>query len=154
MENKSLITPEGELGWNQLFEARPFQDNPDLPKKFSVTVYFTGEEAKKFRAALFEIGKAAKLQDGVLKVNFSRPERMGPPKIIDKNKNELKDLGKFLIKGTKVKVIFSPFEYTGGTALRLEGLMLLEDHKSVSQSKNTTKAVDLSGVSPEFIIEF
>lgn len=123
---KALATLAADVGFNRLNEAKSYEDNPDNPKKFTIKLIFKGDDAKKMRDLLVELGKPARIKDGELAVNFSRGEHLGPPKLFNADGTEMVERPKFLPKGTKAKVMFTPYEFPAGVALRLEGVLVTE----------------------------
>lgn len=150
--SNTIYSPVGLVSFNNVVEAKSFKDDPTLPKKFSIKLIFEGEDAKKFRNALLEIGKPAKLVDGKLEVNFNRSEKQNAPKIFDKDGKAFSDFGKFIAKNSKARVAFTPYNYGAGTALILEAVKIEElASGSGGHSKST---VDVSSVDPAFLDAF
>lgn len=147
-----IYSPIGSVSFNNVVEPKSFKDDPNLPKKFTIKMVFEGEDAKKFRNALLELGRPAKLVDGKLEVNFNRPEKQKAPKIFNKDGKELEDFGPFLPKGTTARIAFRPFTYVGGVALMLEAIKVEELGASSSGMKKSE--VDVSGVDPAFLDAF
>lgn len=161
MAGNSMATPVSVIGFNSLTEPRAFKkDEPvsdENPAKYSVTMEFTGDTAKKVRQQLIDLGKSAvqlKIgKDGVLKVTFSRGEKSGAPRLVDAEGNELNPKPKFLPRNTLGKVLFTPFEYTafgGGVAFKLDAVMVTEMGEGGGQSgltpitRETAELVDPS----------
>lgn len=147
-----IYSPVGSVSFNNVVTPKSFKDDPNLPKKYTIKLIFEGEDAKKFRNALLELGKPAKLVDGKLEVNFNRSEKQKAPKIFDKDGKELSDFGAFLPKGTKARVAFVPYTYVGGTALILEAIKVEELGASAGSANKS--AVDVSGIDQAFLDAF
>lgn len=147
-----LATPVGKILFNRLEEPASFKDDPELPKKYTASVEFDGEAAKSLRLQLIELGKATKLVDGKLKVNFSRQEKAGRPVMVDKNKLDILDRPNFIPNGTDVRVSFMAREAPMGVYLVLEGVMVVGD---MAEQRPAQKSVTVTEVvSPEFLDVF
>lgn len=150
--SNTIYSPTGLSGFNNLVEPKSFKDDPTQPKKYTIKVTFSGEDAKKFRAALLELGKSARLEDGKLNVYFSRNEKQKAPKIFDKDGKEVSDFGSFIPKDSKIRVAFTPYNYGPGVSLILEAIKIEEMSSNSSGSKKSS--VDVSGVDPAFLDAF
>ncbi len=142
-----LVTPKGKVTFSQIEEARSFQDNPENPKKFTISVEFEGEDAKKLRLQLIEMGKVVKIIDDKLKITFSRAEKLGRPRLVDETKKEIIDRPAFITRGTEVKVAFIAREFPMGVALLLESVMIIgEMAPNARQNKGGAVKLDSTAV--------
>ena len=148
-EGTLVVTPVGKIGFNRLEEPKAWQDDPALPKKYNVTVFFEGEDAKTLRLQLIEMGKLIPLENGILKVTFNRSEKSGKPRLVGKDKKELAERPAFIAKDTEVKVQFTARTFPMGVSLLLEAVMVVGDMKP---SEARSKGVVVSEViNPEFL---
>jgi hypothetical protein len=148
----ALVSPVGKVTFTQLEEPRSFKDDPETPKKYSISVEFEGEAAKSFRSQLIDLGKPCKLVDGKLKITFSRHERLDKPRLVDNNKEVITDRPPFLPKGTEVKVQFIAKEFPMCVALMLEAVMIVGE---LAPSSSSSKEIEVTNpIDPEFLAAF
>lgn len=144
-----LATPVGKVQFSQLEEPKAFQDNPENPKKFTISVEFEGEAAKNLRLQLIELGKATKLVDGKLKVTFSRRDRDGKPNLVGSDKKALKDRPAYIPRGTDVRVSFIAKEAPMGVYLVLEGVMIAGEMAEIRRGPAAVEVTEV--INPEFL---
>lgn len=155
-----LKTPTGKVVFSQLEEPRSFKDQEfddkgnKMPKKYSISVEFEGEDAKKLRSQLIEFGKAVKLVDGKLKVSFNKNDKGDKPRLVDKDKNPIVDRPKFLPKDTLVQIAYMANEFPMGVALVLEAVMVMGDFTAPSSGLKGVKLDESAIVDKEFLDVF
>ena len=144
-----LATPVGKVQFSQIEDPKSFQDNPENPKKYTITMEFDGEAAKTLRLQLIELGKATKLVDGKLKLTFSRRDRDGKPKLVGKDKKDIDNRPAYIPRGTDARVSFIAREAPMGVYLVLEGVMITGE---MAEARRGPAAVEVTEViNPEFL---
>lgn len=152
----AISSPVGKVKFSRLLNPKSWEDNPDLPKKYTIAVSFSGEDATKLRMMLAEYGKATKKQpDGSVVINFNRNESKGPIVLVDKDKNVITDHGDFLAKDSEVKVSFQLVEYKSGVSIIVDKVMVMDPAAALSVSTGSkVVSIDSTEIDPIFYDAF